>query len=89
MGLPMQLPSACSVRCDDSLFAALPRSMELMVWDLGRAAFSIMGIGGSKIDPGPDVPVLEWYQACVLDPDGLQERSGWKLTDLDVLGNEY
>lgn len=76
MPLPMQLPPACSVRCGDSLFEALPRAVELFVWDLGRVALAVMGIGGSKIDPGPDVPVLEWYQTCVLDPDSLQERRG-------------
>ena len=71
----MQLPAARRVA--DSLFSVLPRAAELVVWDLLRVALSpILGFGGSKAEPGPDVPVMRWYQEAVLDPDSLQARAG-------------
>ncbi|KAH8065239.1 hypothetical protein JL722_2148 [Aureococcus anophagefferens] len=60
----------------DTLFSVLPRA-GLVVWDLLRVALSpILGFGGSKAEPGPDVPVMRWYQEAVLDPDSLQARAG-------------
>ncbi|KAH8070630.1 hypothetical protein JL721_5032 [Aureococcus anophagefferens] len=71
----MQLPAARGVA--DTLFSVLPRAAELVVWDLLRVALSpILGFGGSKAEPGPDVPVMRWYQEAVLDPDSLQARAG-------------
>ena len=61
----MQLPAARGVA--DTLFSVLPRAVELVVWDLLRVALSpILGFGGSKAEPGPDVPVMRWYQEAVL-----------------------
>jgi hypothetical protein len=71
----MQLPAARGVA--DTLFSVLPRAAELVVWDLLRVALSpILGFGGCKAEPGPDVPVMRWYQEAVLDPDSLQARAG-------------
>ena len=83
----MQLPAARRVA--DSLFSVLPRAAELVVWDLVRAAFSLLGFGGSKAEPGPDVPVMDWYQKAVLDPDSLQERAGRPVGFKGVGGNQH
>lgn len=47
-----------------------------------------MGCGGSKVDPGPGFPFMEWYQTCVLDPDRLQERNGGPVGSKGFEGNQ-
>ena len=44
--------------------------------------------GGSKVDPGPGFPFMEWYQKCVLDPDRLQERNGGRVGSKGFAGNQ-
>ena len=44
--------------------------------------------GGSKVDPGPGFPFMEWYQTCVLNPDRLQERNGGPVGLKGFAGNQ-
>ena len=45
-------------------------------------------VDGSKVDPGPNAPFMDWYLKCVLDPDRLQERNGGPVGLKGFAGNQ-